>query len=178
MVMLYQMITPLVFPQYVVLFNSNYFVGFFRQTVLLFTSAASLYYSLVREFYIFCEFIYYTKLEMCYCDNKICVLTRRTIHEFDRFKCTKKTCHKSDFFWCFITATFVLRLKGYLMMVFEAKVSITIWSLEGNVPSSKMTKSYFSIKLLCFHQPPIDITCVRRLWLYDKSVRKMVIGTF
>ena len=98
------MITPLVFPQYVVLFNSNYFVGFFRQTVLLFTSAASLYYSLVREFYIFCEFIYYTKLEMCYCDNKICVLTsltRRTIHEFDRFKCTKKTCHKSDFFVMF-----------------------------------------------------------------------------
>ena len=140
------------------------------------------YYSLVREFYIFCEFIYYTKLEMCYCDNKICVLTsltRRTIHEFDRFKCTKKTCHKSDFF-CDVSLQqlFVSRLKGYLMMVFEAKVSITIWSLEGNVPSSKMTKSYFSIKLLCFHQPPIDITCVRRLWLYDKSVRKMVIGTF
>ena len=155
MVMLYQMITPLVFPQYVVLFNSNYFVGFFRQTVLLFTSAASLHYSLVREFYIFCEFIYYTKLEMCYCDNKICVLTwltRWTIHEFDHFKCTKKIGTIRTFFWCFITAaTFVLRLKGYLMMVFEAKVSITIWSLEGNVPSSKMTKSYFSIKLLCFH---------------------------
>ena len=91
----------------------------------------------------------------------------------------KKLVTNQTFFWCFITAaTFVSRLKGYLMMVFEAKVSITIWSLEGNVPSSKMTKSYFSIKLLCFHQPPIDITCVRRLWLYDKSVRKMVIGTF
>ena len=144
--------------------------------VKLFCYLLQLHHSLVREFlhflWIYLLRTYTKKLEMCYCDNKICVLTwlaRFTNHEFDHIS-YQKTCHKSDLF-------FVSRLKGYLMMVFEAKVSITIWSLEGNVPSSKMSKSYFSIKLLCFHQP-IDITCVRRLWLYDKSVRKMVIGTF
>ena len=155
MVMLYQMITPLVFPQYVVLFNSNYFVGFFRQTVLLFTSPASLYYSLVREFYIFCEFIYYTRSWKCVTvTTKFAFWLDLLVGQFMNsivLNVPKKLVTNQIFFWCFITATFVSRLKGYLMMVFEAKVSITIWSLEGNVPSSKMTKSYFSIKLLCFH---------------------------
>ena len=155
MVMLYQMITPLVFPQYVVLFNSNYFVGFFRQTVLLFTSAASLYYSLVREFYIFFEFIYYTRSWKCVTvTTKFAFWLDSLVRQFMNsivLNVPKKLVTNQIFFWCFITATFVSRLKGYLMMVFEAKVSITIWSLEGNVPSSKMTKSYFSIKLLCFH---------------------------